>query len=490
MLNAIRYLVLPVLNSLGPVFMWLSLAMCVPLVTSLAKTDGAHRGFIVCITVSALIGALLTFGLARWRRELSARHGFLLVTLTWGLVPLLSVIPLHYALPDVGLAALYFETMSCLTTTGGTVLTGLDQLPLSINGLRCLLSWVGGMGLIVLSVAILPLLGVGGAQIIKAEVSGPLKETKLTPRIADTAKALYIIYLGISVACTIAYHLAGMSWDDAVLHMMTTVSLSGISAHDASFAFFNSANIDWVATAFMALCGFNFALHFGAWHQRNPFIYFFDVEARAWLIFLLVTILVVAGVLWAKGLYTDPLTALRHAAFAVTSTASTSGFTSANWEIWPFGIPVLLILSSCFATSGGSTGGGLKMIRLLILFKLIRRELMQLLYPKASLPIMLNGGAVSQPLLLAVVGFILAWIVSAVFIALLLLLSGMGATEAFSASISCLSNLGPGLGEVGPTGNYAGLNTFQYWLCAFAMLIGRLEIFTVFVLTTRAFWRT
>ena len=489
MLSSIQYLLLPVLNSLGPVFLGLAVALLLPLSVSLTHQDNIHWGYIYCLAVSFGLGVFLTVGLRRYRRELNARHGFLLVTLTWALVPLLSTIPLIYALPNISLSALYFETMSCLTTTGGTVLTGLDHLPLSLNGWRSLLSWIGGMGLIVLSVAILPLLGVGGAQIIKAEVSGPLKESKLTPRIADTAKALYLIYLGISILCVIAYHLAGMSWDDAILHMMTTVSLSGISAHDASYAYFNSATIDIVATIFMIICGINFSLHFVALRYRNPLQYFKDREAIGWFFILfLLTAYSTTVLLWTET-YQDFLTALRHAAFAVTSVASTTGYTNENWELWPMGIPILLILSSAVATCGGSTGGGLKMIRLQILLHLIQRELKQLLYPKAIIPLKINDKAIDHNLLLAILGYSLVWGLSTFVISMILIISGLPIKEGLSAAIACMANLGPGLGQIGPVSNYAGLNDFQLFICSIAMLIGRLEIFTVFVLFSKTYWR-
>lgn len=283
MFNTIRYLLLPVLNASGPVFIWLAAALLIPFTLSVSKQDGAADSFLTCFLITLATGVVLMLLTRRWRRELTSRHGFLLVTLIWTSVPLFGTIPFIIERPDMSFAQLYFEMMSCLTTTGATVFTGLDKLPVSLNGWRCFLSWIGGMGLIVLSVAILPLLGVGGSQIIKAETTGPLKEHRLTPRIADTAKALYIIYLGVSVACAISYHLAGMEWEDAIMHMMTTVSLSGIGTHDASFAYFNSPAVDAVAIVFMLISGFNFSLHFMVWRRRNFLIYLQDAEAKAWI---------------------------------------------------------------------------------------------------------------------------------------------------------------------------------------------------------------
>ena len=319
MFNTIRYLLLPVLNASGPVFIWLAAALLIPFTLSVSKQDGAADSFLTCFLITLATGVVLMLLTRRWRRELTSRHGFLLVTLIWTSVPLFGTIPFIIERPDMSFAQLYFEMMSCLTTTGATVFTGLDKLPVSLNGWRCFLSWIGGMGLIVLSVAILPLLGVGGSQIIKAETTGPLKEHRLTPRIADTAKALYIIYLGVSVACAISYHLAGMEWEDAIMHMMTTVSLSGIGTHDASFAYFNSPAVDAVAIVFMLISGFNFSLHFMVWRRRNFLIYLQDAEAKAWIataaLMSALTIIVLAD----AHVYETSAETVRHALFSVVS---------------------------------------------------------------------------------------------------------------------------------------------------------------------------
>lgn len=489
MFNTIRYLLLPVLNASGPVFVWLAAALLIPLALSVSKQDGAAGSFLTCLLITLATGLALMFLTRRWRRELTSRHGFLLVTLIWTAVPLFGTLPFVIERPDMSFAQLYFEMMSCLTTTGATVFTGLDKLPVSLNGWRCFLSWIGGMGLIVLSVAILPLLGVGGSQIIKAETTGPLKEHRLTPRIADTAKALYIIYLGVSVACAVSYHLAGMEWEDAIMHMMTTVSLSGISTHDASFGYFNNPAVDAVAVVFMLISGFNFSLHFIAWRRKNLLIYFQDAEARAWIataaLMSSLTIIVLAD----AHVYDTSAETVRHALFSVVSVITTTGYSTEDYASWPLGLPFLLLTAAAFATCAGSTGGGIKMVRLLIILGMIRREMTKLLYPKAVVPLTLNKTPIDEKVCVAVLAYFMVWLSSFVIGGAMLLLTGLAPADAVSAAWAMLSNIGPGLGSVGPTGNYATLSDIQLSICSFLMLIGRLEIFTVFAIFTRNFWR-
>ncbi len=487
--QTLRNLILPCLNAAGPVYLWMGLAMLAPLLVSYLANDGAAHGFILGTLSAFFIGTTLMYTTRQYKRELTAQHGFFLVTLIWASLPLIATIPLAFDRPDYSFAQLYFEAVSCLTTTGATVMNGLNHTAVSINGWRSLLSWMGGMGLIVLAVAILPLLGVGGAQIMKAETSGPLKENKLTPRIADTAKALYIIYLGLSVLCTIAYHLAGMSWRDAIMHMMTTVSLSGISAHDESFAFWDSAAIDWVAIAFMWFSGFNYSLHFIAWKKHNPSIYFGDTEARAWSIVLIVAILVTLWVLISHGTYPDVETALRYVLFTVVSVASSTGYADTDFSVWPLGLPFMILAMACFAACAGSPGGGMKMLRILIMLRHLRRELVSLLFPNAVVSVKINNVNISNKVCFAVFSFILIWILTYLGGAVIFMLSGMPVLESFAGSLSMLSNVGMSLGQLGPNGNYAWLNDFQLMVCCFLMLAGRLEIFTLFVLFTRTFWR-
>lgn len=489
MRNTLRFLILPVLNAAGPAYVWLGLAMLAPLAVSLIYKDGMHNGFYVGILVSMLLGFGLTFSTSRYKRELRAQHGFLLVTMIWATLPLISTIPLLMGQPQYSFAEMYYEAVSCLTTTGGTVMSGLDQLPLSLNGWRHLLSWMGGMGLIVLAVAILPLLGVGGAQIMKAEVSGPMKESKLTPRIADTAKALYAIYLWISIACTLGYRWAGMSWADAIMHMMTTVSLSGISAHDSSYMYWNSPAVDWVAAFFMWICGFNFALHYLAWKRRTLKQYFVSAEALGWTTILASVTALAVWVLLSTGVYDDFWTALRYATFSVVSVASTTGYADTDFSLWPLGLPVIMLMAACCACSAGSPGGGLKMIRIVIMLKQLRRDMKQLLYPNAVVAVKVDEDHISTKVCLSAFSFIMIWILTLIFGTIVLMLSGMPAFESFAGTISNITNLGMSLGKLGPSGNYSWLSDFQLYVCSFLMLAGRLELYTLFVLFTGMFWR-
>ena len=259
----------PVFNVLGYVVLMFAATMLVPLAFAVVAGDGSQRGFDIALLITAGSGLALMLTTRRFRRELQMRDGFLLVTLVWTVLPAFATLPLLMQLPDLSITDAYFEAMSGLTASGGTALSGLDQLPLPINIWRHLMVWIGGMGILVLVVAILPLLGVGGAQAFKAETTGPLKETKLTPRIADTAKALYVIYFVLSFACFLAYAWAGMSWSDAFMHMCSTLGLGGFSSHDASFGYWNSPLLEGVAVVFMTLAGFSFLLHFTVWRRKS-----------------------------------------------------------------------------------------------------------------------------------------------------------------------------------------------------------------------------
>jgi trk system potassium uptake protein TrkH len=369
------------------------------------------------------------------------------------------------------------------------VLSHLDQLPLSINVWRHLLVWMGGMGILVLVVAILPLLGVGGAQVFKAETAGPFKESKLTPRIADTAKALYSVYFGISLVCFFAYRWAGMTWSDAFMHMCSTMGLGGFSSHDASFGYFDSPLIDYTAVVFMAIAGFNFSLHFIAWRKKSLIVYLIDPEARAYLITLVLSCLAIAAFLYYKEVYTERWQALRYATFNVVSIATTTGYANTDYNQWPIFAPIFMLFLCGFASCAGSTGGGVKMIRGLILLKQARREMTHILHPRSVSPVVIGEQAIDNKVIFAVLAFMLIYGASITWLTFLLLLSGLDVISAFTAIVACINNTGPGLNQVGPATNYGGLTDFETWVCTFAMLIGRLELFSVLVLLTPEFWR-
>ena len=480
---------LPVLNVLGYVVLMFAATMLVPLAFAVVADDGSQRGFDIALLVTAVSGLVLTLATRRFRRELQVRDGFLLVTLVWTVLPAFATLPLLLQLPDLSITDAYFEAMSGLTASGGTALSGIDQLPLPVNIWRHLMVWIGGMGILVLAVAILPLLGVGGAQAFKAETAGPLKETKLTPRIADTAKALYAIYFVLSLACFLAYAWAGMSWSDAFMHMCSTVGLGGFSSHDASFAYFNSPRLEAIAVVFMLLAGFSFLLHFTAWHRMSLWPYWKSAEARAYLFTLAAASVAVAIVLVVHNVYADWPTALRYALFNVVSVATTTGYSSADYNLWPLFAPILMLFLSGFTCCAGSTGGGIKMIRALILLRQARREMVRILHPRLINPVCIDDKVVENNVIFAVLAFMLVYGGSIIWLTFLLLLSGLDVTTAFTAVVASVNNTGPGLNLVGPASNFGVLNDFQTWVCTFAMLIGRLELFAVLVLLTPVYWR-
>ncbi|MGH6609624.1 MAG: TrkH family potassium uptake protein [Burkholderiaceae bacterium] len=480
---------LPVFNVLGYVVLMFAATLLVPLLFASLGDDGAQRSFFIGLLVTVASGVLLVLATRRFRRELQVRDGFLLVTLVWTVLPLLATVPLLLQLPDLTFTDAYFETMSGLTASGGTALSAIDRLPLSINIWRHLMVWIGGMGILVLAVAILPVLGVGGAQAFKAEIAGPLKESKLTPRIADTAKALYVIYFALSIACFFAYRWAGMSWSDALMHMGSTMGLGGFSSHDASFAYWNSPLIELVAVVFMTLAGFSFLLHFTAWRQRSPMLYWRNPEARAYIFTLVVSVIVVTVFLLLHDVYPDWQTALRYALFNTVSVATTTGYSSTDYNLWPIFAPLVLLFIAGFTSCAGSTGGGIKMIRSVILVKQARREMVRILHPRSINPVCVGGRVIENNLIFAVLAFMLVYGASIITFTFLLLLSGLDVTTAFTAAVANVNNLGPGLNQVGPASNYGLLNDFEVWVCTFAMLVGRLELFSVLVLLTPEFWR-
>ncbi len=488
-MNSLARSTLPVLNVLGYVLTMFAAALLVPLAFAAIGDDGAQRAFNIALFVTAGSGVALILATRRFRRELQIRDGFLLVTLVWTVLPAFATLPLLLRLPDLSFTDAYFEAMSGLTATGATVLSGLDQLPRSINVWRTLLQWIGGMGVLVLMVAILPALGVGGAQAFKAETAGPMKETKLTPRIADTAKALYAIYFSLSFACFLAYRWAGMNWSDAFMHMNSTMGLGGFSSHDASFGYWNSPAIEYVASVFMTLAGFSFLLHFTAWRQRSLRAYWRDPEARAYVFTLVALALTMTVFLLVHNVYPDWESAFRYALFNTISVATTTGYSSADYNLWPIFAGVIMLFAGGFAACAGSTGGGIKMIRAVILIKQARREMIRILHPRSINPVCIGGKVIENNVIFAVLAFMLIYGASIIWFTFLLLLSGLDVTTAFTAAVASVNNIGPGLNQVGPASNFGVLNSFETWVCTFAMLIGRLELFAVLVLFTPDFWR-
>ncbi|MCA0177143.1 MAG: TrkH family potassium uptake protein [Proteobacteria bacterium] len=485
---------LPVLRLLGWLMACFALTMTLPLAAALYYDDGMAPAFMLGMALTLGCGLLLGLGLSRYKRELQPRHALLLVVSTWTLLPLAASIPLMQGLAEVGrhltMAQAYYEASSGLSTAGGTVLSGLDGLPTSINVWRCYLQWLGGLGILILVVAVLPMLGVGGSQLYRAEIAGPLKEGKLTPRVAQTATGLWAVYATLSTACALAYWAAGMSPLDALLHMFTTVSLGGLSSHDASIGYFNSAAVEWVAVAFMFISAGNFALYFTAVQRRRWLAPLANPEWRA-------TMLTLAGcgafmAVWVAASSPeggDTLTLMRHGFFHTISIATTTGYSTTDYEVWPLFGPVLILLLSTFATSAGSAGGGIKMIRLLVLLKQTAHELNRMTHPHAVRPVRIGHMPISGQTVLAVLAFVVVYGVTTLTLALLLLLTGMDPLSAATAAWASVNCVGPGLGEVGPARNFAGLTDIQLWLCSLGMVMGRLEFLSFVALLLPSFWR-
>ena len=481
--------ILAVVALVGRIVALFALMMLVPLGFALSEHDAAEEAFVLGTVVTFGAGVLAGLATRRFRRELQPRDGFVLVALTWAVLPLFGALPLYMAVPGISATDAYFEAASAFSATGATVLTGLQSLPLSVNVWRCFMQWIGGLGIVVLAVAILPLLGVGGSQLYKTEMTGPMKDQKLTPRIADTARAIWVTYGLISVACMLAYRAAGMGWVDAFLHMNSTVSLGGFSRYDESFGHWNSASIEGVAIVFMLLSGTPLLMYFAAWRARSVGPLLRNAEVRAFYVVLALATLAIAGYLVSFGTYGDWTTALRRTAFHVVSIATTAGYASDDYAQWPLFAPLLMILLGCFATCAGSTGGGIKMVRMLLLVKQARRELVRIVHPNVVNPVVLGGQAVSDRLMQSVIAYMMVYGATLVALTMALLFTGLEPVTAFTAVIACVNNIGPGLGEVGPAVNYAGLDDLQTWICAFAMVLGRLELLAVLVLFTPQFWR-
>jgi trk system potassium uptake protein TrkH len=484
------YSLLPVLSVLSRILVAFSAAFLVPLAWAWALDADHHtlvwaKGF----GLTAASGLLLWWATRRHRRELMPKDGFMLVNLVWLVLPAYAALPLMFTVPDITWTKAYFESMSALTATGATALAGLDDLPVSANVWRCFLQLIGCLGIMLLVVAVLPLLGLGGLQLYKAETPGPMKDTKFTPRIAETARGLWGVYFVFSVACFLAYRWAGMSWADAFMHMCTTMGLGGFSSYDASLGHFNSPAVEWVAVVFMALAGISFMRYFIVLRNRSLRPLTSDREIRTYFGVLLGSIAVIAVLLAAHNVYASFPEALRASAFHVVSLATTTGYSATDYSLWPVFAPVLLLFLGSFVSCAGSTGGGIKMVRMILLIKQARRELVRIIHPRVVNPVTLGGGVIPMSVMTAVLGFMLIYGATIMGLTMVLLFTGLDIVTAFSAVVATVNNIGPGLGEVGPAGNFGGLHPFQIWVLTFAMLLGRLELLTVLVLFTAHFWR-
>ena len=452
--------------------------------------DGMVTVFAFSMVFNFAIGYLSWLLTRRYKAELAPSDGFLLVSLAWIGGAAFATVPLLGGIVGLSFTDAYFESVSGLTTTGATVLVNLDTLAPSLNLWRHQLNWFGGMGIIVLAVAVLPLLGVGGMQFYKAETPGPMKDNKLTPRITDTAKHLWTIYAGITLMCIISLKIAGMSWFDAVCHAFSAMSLGGFSTHDSSVGYFDSVAIEAVLTFFMMVAAVNFTTHFLAWRAKSPFQYLRDSEAKAVWVVLVISSLGIAAYLYNEGIYFSYWTALRHASFNLVSIATDCGYASVDFDKWPVLAPMWMLFLSCIVCSSGSTGGGMKMIRTLVVVKQAFREMWLLRHPQAIVPMKLDGSAITNQVVFSVIVFAVVYFLSIAVLSLILMGSGLDFVSSFSAVIACINNMGPGLNQVGPSTTFQVLTDFQSWVLTFTMLLGRLELFTLLILFTPGYWRT
>jgi trk system potassium uptake protein TrkH len=465
-----------------------SVTQLLPIPISLYDNDEQVTPFLLAFLFTLLVGMALWFPVRNKKDSLRLRDGFIIVAMFWIVLGLFGAIPLMLSTaPHLPAVDAIFESISGLTTTGATVITGLDYLPRSILFYRQQLQWLGGMGIIVLAVAILPMLGIGGMQLYRAETPGPMKDNKLTPRITETAKALWYIYLGLTVTCALAYWFAGMDWFDAIAHSFSTIAIGGFSPYDASIGYFDSPMIKVVAIIFMILSGINFALHFLAWRNLSVVPYFADSETKTYLIVLLGMSVLTVALLHLMNVTEEWGESLLTGIFHAVSISTTTGFTTEAYHLWPGAIPVILIFASFIGGCAGSTAGGIKVIRFMLLIKQGRREIARLIHPNALIPIKVGGKPLSDRVINAVWGFFSAYVGSFVVIMIVLMISGLDQVTAFSAVAATMNNLGPGLGEVGA--NYADLNDMAKWVLCFAMLLGRLEVFTLLVIMSGSFWR-
>ena len=482
------YKIAPIVHVLSKLAVLYAVLLLVPTLVSYLYHDSAFNTF-AGTALATLAGSTAIWAATRKHdRELRPRDGFTLVFLLWLGFAAISALPFYLYFPNIGYTDAFFEAVSGLTTTGATVISSLDTLAPSLNFWRHMMNWLGGMGIIVLAVAILPMLGVGGTQLFKAEIPGIDKDSKMAPRISQTAKRLWLVYLSFTLLTCMGLKWAGMGWFDAVCHAMSAFSLGGFSTHDASIAFFDSPAIEAVLIAATMLGAVNFASHFAMAREKSPKPYWRDEEARAMLTILAASIAAASVYMWQQGYYT-PLEALRYVGFNFVSIGLANGFANADFATWPLLVTLWMFFLSNVLANTGSMGGGIKMARALVLAKFSLREVSLLLHPNAVRTVKLNRRSISDRTAMAVMAFIFVYFMTVVIFTLGLLASGMDFITALSATIACITNAGPGLGAVGPADNYAALSGLQKWMCAAVMLLGRLEIFTVFILFTPDYWK-
>jgi trk system potassium uptake protein TrkH len=476
-----------IFKTIGLLLMVFSFTQLPPIIVDIIYSEGQYLIFLTALLVTLISGLVLWIPFRKLDKDFRIREGILIVVSFWIVLSLFATIP--FLLTDslnISFSDAFFESISGLTTTGATVITGLDDLPKAILYYRQQLQWLGGMGIIVLALAILPMLGVSGMELYHVESSG-ISRNRLTPKLTQTAKILWFIYIGFTVACAIAYYFAGMNAFDAIAHSYATVAIGGFSTHDASMAFFDSHLIETVAVFFMFFAGINFSLHFFVWRKNDISHYYQDSEFKTYIMFIAVLTLLVFIYLHNVGGYDTSIETFRIAIFNSVSMGTTTGFISTDFSSWALGLPALLILASFIGASSGSTGGGIKVVRILLMFKLAAREIKKFIHPNAQVNIKLNKKRVSEGVLNSVWSFFALYMIAFFIIMFALMLTGLDQVSSFSATAASINNLGPGLGEV--ANNYSSVSDTAKWILSFSMLLGRLEILTLMALLHRDFWR-
>ena len=484
--------ILSIIRIVGILVMCFSITMLAPAFIALIYGDGGGRAFIESFVISATAGALLWWFCRGHKQELRSREVFLIVVAFWVVLGSLGAIPfMLFEHPDLTLSSAFFESFSGLTTTGATTIVGLDNLPKAILFYRQFLQWLGGMGIIVLAVAIIPLLGIGGMSLYRAEMSGPMKEQKMRPRIAETAKILWFIYASLTLCCAVAYYLAGMSFFDAISHSFSTVSIGGFSTHDASIGYFNDSTINLITVLFLLISACNFALHFRAFSEigkGNLFkIYSRDQEFRFFIGIQFSLILICFLTLFVHRYSGNIWQDLEQSIFQAVSVSTTTGYTTSNFAQWPSFLPMLLIISSFVGGCAGSTGGGLKVVRILVLYLQGKRELKRAIHPNLVYPVKLGSQILPDRVVEGIWAFFSAYLLVFTICLLGVIACGVDTFDALNAVIACLNNVGPALGSV--SSNFVGIPDSAKWILTIAMVCGRLEIFSLLVLFSPAFWK-
>jgi len=474
-----------VINILSALLVFLAITLTIPAAIAYFYNEGDFQAFVISFSI-ILITGLTGFLFSRTPAELRAKDGFLIVTFGWILFASLGALPFYISGHISSYTDAFFETMSGFSTTGASILTNIEALPHGLLFWRSLTHWLGGMGIILLSLAILPLLGVGGMQLFKAEVPGPTPD-KLSPRIKHTAELLWGVYVLLTIIEVILLMFAGMNWFDALCHTFGTMATGGFSTKNTSIGHYNSGLVDYIIIIFMILAGINFALHYKAIRGR-PLVYIKDTEARFFIWIIVIATAVIGINLWMTVDQSFMIT-LRHTLFQVVSILTTTGYGTADYELWNSTSQILLLLLMFIGGCAGSTGGGMKVIRSIILLKFGMNEIKRLIHPQAVLPVRVGKIVVSREIVTNIAGFYLLYM--AIFILGVIFMSSLGLDTITSiGSVAAnIGNIGPGLGGVGPTDNYAQIPAIGKWFLSFLMLIGRLEIFTVIIILTPAFWK-